>query len=88
MDKVISLITPSRNNLKYLKWAYTSIRKNLGYIHEICMADDASTEEFLLISLKKIGVIKQEIVDFLNCKFIILKETKVGYDEYIYNNTQ
>jgi hypothetical protein len=52
------------------------------------MADDASTEEFLLISLKKIGVIKQEIVDFLNCKFIILKETKVGYDEYIYNNTQ
>ena len=31
---------------------------------------------------------KQEIVDFLNCKFIILKETKVGYDEYIYNNTQ
>jgi len=42
--KSISLITPSRNNLKYLKWAYTSIRKNLGYIHEICMADDFSDD--------------------------------------------
>ena len=42
--KPISLIIPSRNNLKYLKWAYTSIRKNLGYIHEICMADDFSDD--------------------------------------------
>ena len=42
--KPISLIQPSRNTLKYLKWSYTSIRKNLGYIHEICMADDASTD--------------------------------------------
>ena len=42
--KPISLITPSRTNLKYLKWAYTSIRKNLGYIHEICMADDFSDD--------------------------------------------
>ena len=40
----ISLITPSRNTLKYLKWAYTSIRKNMGYIHEICMADDFSDD--------------------------------------------
>ena len=29
-DKVISFIQPSRNNLKYLKWSYNSIRKNLG----------------------------------------------------------
>ena len=43
--KPISFIQPSRNNLKYLKWSYNSIRKNLGYIHEICMADDASTDE-------------------------------------------
>ena len=42
--KPISLIIPSRTNLKYLKWAYTSIRKNLGYIHEICMADDFSDD--------------------------------------------
>jgi len=42
--KPISLITPSRNTLKYLKWAYTSIRKNMGYIHEICMADDFSDD--------------------------------------------
>ena len=42
--KPISLICPSRNTLKYLKWAYTSIRKNLGYIHEICMADDFSDD--------------------------------------------
>ena len=44
MNKVISLIIPSRNTLKYLKWAYTSIRKNLGYLHEICMADDFSND--------------------------------------------
>ena len=43
-NKVISFIQPSRNNLKYLKWSYNSIRKNLGYIHEICMADDFSSD--------------------------------------------
>ena len=43
-EKVISFIQPSRNNLKYLKWSYNSIRKNLGYRHEICMADDASDD--------------------------------------------
>ncbi len=43
MEK-ISFIQPSRNNLKYLKWSYNSIRKNLGYIHEICMADDFSND--------------------------------------------
>ena len=44
MDKVISFIQPSRNNLKYLKWSYHSIRKNLGYRHEICWADDFSND--------------------------------------------
>ena len=42
--KPISFIQPSRNNLKYLKWSYNSIRKNLGYRHEICMADDYSDD--------------------------------------------
>ena len=28
-DRVISFIQPNRNNLKYLKWSYNSIRKNL-----------------------------------------------------------
>ena len=42
--KTISFIQPSRNNLKYLKWSYNSIRKNLGYVHEICMADDFSDD--------------------------------------------
>ena len=42
--KKISFIQPSRNNLKYLKWSYNSIRKNLGYVHEICMADDFSAD--------------------------------------------
>ena len=42
--KKISFIQPSRNNLKYLKWSYNSIRKNLDSRHEICMADDASTD--------------------------------------------
>lgn len=41
----ISLIQPSRNNLKYLKWSYDAIRKNQGYHEaEICVADDASTD--------------------------------------------
>ena len=44
MDKTISFIQPSRNNLKYLKWSYEAIRKNLGYRHEICMADDFSND--------------------------------------------
>ena len=44
MDKVISFIQPSRNNLKYLKWSYNSIRKNLGYRHVICWADDFSND--------------------------------------------
>lgn len=41
----ISLIQPGRNNLKYLKWSYNSIRKNQGN-HEvqICVADDFSND--------------------------------------------
>jgi glycosyltransferase involved in cell wall biosynthesis len=42
--KPISFIQPSRNNLKYLKWSYNSIRKNLGHRHEICWADDFSDD--------------------------------------------
>lgn len=41
----ISLIQPSRNNLKYLKWSYDAIRKNQeDHEVEICVADDASTD--------------------------------------------
>jgi len=43
-DRVISFIQPSRNNLRYLKWSYNSIRKNLGYRHEICWGDDFSDD--------------------------------------------
>ena len=56
MDKVISFIQPSRNNLKYLQWSYNSIRKNLGYRHEICWADDFSddgTWEWMNETIKK-----------------------------------
>ena len=42
--KPISFIQPSRNNLKYLKWSYKSIRENLDPIHEICWADDFSDD--------------------------------------------
>ena len=42
--KSISFISPSRNNLSYLKWMYNSIRKNLGYRHEILLADDFSSD--------------------------------------------
>ena len=43
-DRLVSFILPSRTNLRYLKLAYNSIRKHLGYRHPICMADDASTD--------------------------------------------
>ena len=41
---MISLIQPSRNNLKYLKWSYNSIRKNAPAEVEICVADDFSND--------------------------------------------
>ena len=59
--KPISFIQPSRNNLKYLKWSYNSIRKNLGYRHEICMADDFSNDgtwEWMQEIAKKDGNVK------------------------------
>lgn len=41
----ISLISPSRNNLKYLKWSYASVRKNASeYDIEYCVADDFSDD--------------------------------------------
>ena len=41
----ISLIQPGRNNLKYLKWSYDSIRRNQGnHTVEICVADDFSND--------------------------------------------
>jgi len=41
----ISIIQPTRNNLKYLKWAYQAIRDNQGdHIVEICVADDFSSD--------------------------------------------
>ena len=42
--KSLTFIIPSRNNLKYLKQAYSSIRKNQSVEHEICISDDASTD--------------------------------------------
>ena len=42
----ISIIQPSRNNLKYLQWSYNSIRKNQGdHEVEICVADDFSDKD-------------------------------------------
>ena len=37
----ISLITPTRNNLRYLKWSYASVRKNAAnHDIEYCVAVD------------------------------------------------
>ena len=41
---MISLIQPSRDNLKYLKWSYNSVRKNAGPDVEVCIADDFSSD--------------------------------------------
>ena len=63
-DKVISFIIPSRNNLKYLKQAYESIRKNSSVEHEICIADDASTDgtlEQVLVWMKRDKNIKLHV---------------------------
>ncbi len=54
--KPISFIIPSRNNLKYLKQAYHSIRQNCTVEHEICIADDFSddgTMEWVLVQMKR-----------------------------------
>jgi GT2 family glycosyltransferase len=40
----ISFVIPSYNNLRYLKNAYTSIRKYAGPEHEIIVLDDASVD--------------------------------------------
>jgi glycosyltransferase involved in cell wall biosynthesis len=41
----ISLVIPSRNNLKYVKYAYKSIRDQIGSDVEIILLDDASTDK-------------------------------------------
>ena len=62
--KPISFIIPSRNNLTYLKWCYESIRKNSSVEHEICFADDASTDgtlEHILVWMKRDKNIKLHV---------------------------
>ena len=54
--KPFSFIIPSRNNLTYFKMCYDSIRRNAGYTHEICFADDFSedgTLEWILVQMKR-----------------------------------
>ncbi|MBT7556689.1 glycosyltransferase family 2 protein [Candidatus Woesearchaeota archaeon] len=62
--KLISFIIPSRNNIKFLKWCYESIRKNSSVEHEICIADDASTDgtlEQVLVWMKRDKNIKLHV---------------------------
>lgn len=40
----ITLVIPSRNNKKYIQFAYKSIRDNLGELIEVVLLDDASTD--------------------------------------------
>jgi glycosyltransferase involved in cell wall biosynthesis len=40
----ISLVIPSRNNKKYVQYAYNSIRTYIGNDVEIILMDDASTD--------------------------------------------
>lgn len=40
----VTLVIPSRNNLKYVKFAYNSIRTHLGNDVEVILLDDASTD--------------------------------------------
>ena len=62
--KPLSFIIPSRNNITYLKWCYESIRKNQSVEHEICFADDASTDgtlEQILVWMKRDKNIKLHV---------------------------
>ena len=62
--KPLSFIIPSRNNIKYLKWCYESIRENQSVEHEICIADDASTDgtlEQVLVWMKRDKHIKLHV---------------------------
>jgi glycosyltransferase involved in cell wall biosynthesis len=43
MNKKITFVLPSRNNLEFLQLAYDSIR-NLETKHEVLVLDDASTD--------------------------------------------
>jgi len=59
--KQISFVLPARENLKYLKWAYASIRKNADLNHWICLADDASTDgtwNWIIETMKKDKYVK------------------------------
>jgi len=40
----VTLVVPSRNNKKYVQFAYESIRKHLGQDVEVILLDDASTD--------------------------------------------
>jgi len=44
MNQLITFIIPTRDNFKYIKMCYESIRREIGSEHEICIADDASTD--------------------------------------------
>jgi glycosyltransferase involved in cell wall biosynthesis len=41
----VTLVIPSRNNLKYVKFAYESIRNHIGKDVELVLMDDASTDK-------------------------------------------
>lgn len=65
----LSLISPSRNNLKYLRWSYASVRKNCSPDLEYCVAVDFSddgTEEWCKEISKKDP----------NFKYIVRQQTK------------
>lgn len=65
----LSLISPSRNNLKYLRWSYASVRKNCSPDVEYCVAIDFSddgTEEWC----------KERLWEDPNFKYIVRDQTK------------
>ena len=85
-DKVISFIQPSRNNLKYLKWSYNSIRKNLGYRHEICWADDFSNDgtwEWMQEIAEKDKNVKIHLIGLTRLDYTILYDTLVDREQMI-----
>ena len=67
--KKLSLISPTWNNLKYLRWSYASVRKNCSPDVEYCVAVDFSddgTEEWC----------KEMYKEDRNFKYIVRHQTK------------
>jgi len=85
MEK-ISIIFTNFNTLKYSKWCYESIRKNLNPHHEIVMIDDCSTDgtwEWIQ-GLPNINIIKHQNDKNMGIAYSYNKGVDLATNEIVY----